>query len=125
MDRILVTGAAGQVGCRLVRQLLARGYRVRAAVLPEDRMIERLSGLPVELTAGNLLDESFAEAAVAGADGVIHTANLVSPLPGMSDAAFFDNNLRSTYNIAQATCRSVRHQSTRTIHMKGPAPITP
>ena len=32
MPKVLVTGAAGQVGCRLVRQLVQRGYGVRAPV---------------------------------------------------------------------------------------------
>ena len=34
--KILVAGAAGQVGCRLVRQLLERNHEVRGTVLPDD-----------------------------------------------------------------------------------------
>jgi len=34
--RVLVTGATGQVGCRLVRQLLSNNYEVRAVIIPDD-----------------------------------------------------------------------------------------
>ena len=95
MSKVLVTGAAGQVGCRLVRQLLARDYEVRGTILPEDPNEDRLDGLDIERVAGDLLDPEFAEHAVAGVEGVLHTANLVSP-----DA--FDNNVRATFNVAKA-----------------------
>ena len=34
MRTVLVTGANGQLGCRLVRRLLRSGYRVRGTILP-------------------------------------------------------------------------------------------
>ena len=102
MRRVLVTGAAGQVGSRVVRALLKRGYEVRGLVLPDDPAISRLDGLDIELMEGNLLDPEVAARAVDGVEAVIHTANLVSPLPGMSETEFFDNNVRSTFNIAKA-----------------------
>lgn len=108
MRRALVTGAAGQVGCRLVRQLLAKGYGVRGLVLPGDPARGRLAGLDIELIEGDLLDPGVAEAAVAGVEAVIHTANLVSPLPGMSESQFFDNNVRSTFHLARAAGRRAR-----------------
>jgi nucleoside-diphosphate-sugar epimerase len=51
---------------------------------------------------GNLLDPAVSARAVAGVEGVIHTANLVSALEGMDDAAWFDNNVRTTFNLAAA-----------------------
>jgi len=95
MSKVLVTGAAGQVGCRLVRQLLARNYEVRGTILPEDPCEDRLKGLEVERIAGDLTDPAFAERAVEGVEAVLHTANLVS-----ADA--FDNNVRATFNVAKA-----------------------
>ena len=105
MAKVLVTGAAGQVGCRLVRQLLARNYEVRGLVLPGDPARSRLQGLELEVVEGDLLDPQVAEKALEGMDAAIHTANLVSPLPGMSEAAWFDNNVRTTFNIARAAGR--------------------
>lgn len=103
--KILVTGAAGQVGCRLVRQLLKRNYEVRGLILPDDPTRNRIDGLDIEVMEGNLLDMKVAEQAVEGVDAVIHTANLTGPLPGMSESEFFDNNVRATFNIAKAASR--------------------
>ena len=84
--KILVAGAAGQVGCRLVRQLLQRNHEVRGTVLPDDPALARLHGLDIELAAGDLTDEAFVSGAVAGVDAVIHTANYVGPQ--------FENNMQ-------------------------------
>jgi len=97
--KILVTGAAGQVGSRVVRQLLAKNYEVTSVVLPDDPNRGRLDGLDVEIMEGNLLDASFCEQAIEGAEAVINTANLVGPLPGMSQTEFFNNNVISTFNM--------------------------
>ena len=91
--KILVAGAAGQVGCRLVRQLLERNHEVRGTVLPDDPALERLEGLDIELAAGDLTDEAFVESAVTGVDAVIHTANIVGPQ--------FDNNMQIDRLIAR------------------------
>ncbi|MGQ9553502.1 MAG: NAD-dependent epimerase/dehydratase family protein [Anaerolineae bacterium] len=105
MAKVLVTGAAGQVGCRLVRQLLAKDYEVKGLILPNDPARSRLNGLAVQIVEGDLLDPAVAESAVADVDAVIHTANLVGPLPGMSESAFFDNNVRTTFHLARAAGR--------------------
>jgi UDP-glucose 4-epimerase len=102
---ILVTGAAGQVGSRLVRQLLAKNYQVKALILPEDPNRNRLDGLDIEFMEGNLLDTAICEKAIENVDAVIHTANLVGPLPGMSETNFFSNNVISTFNIANTASK--------------------
>jgi UDP-glucose 4-epimerase len=102
---VLVTGAAGQVGSRLVRQLLAKNYQVKALILPEDPNRSRLDGLDIEVMEGNLMDTAICERAIENADAVIHTANLVGPLPGMSETDFFNNNVISTFNIANTASK--------------------
>ena len=77
--RVLVTGAAGQVGCRVVRQLLADNLEVRGIVLPGDPAIGRVDGLHFEVATGDLRNPDFTKSAVEGVDAVIHTANLVGP----------------------------------------------
>src|SRR5688572_16129854 len=94
--RVLVTGATGQVGCRLVRQLLARNHEVRGTVwagAPEAEL-ERAKGLDLDLRKGDLLDLEFVRQAVKGMDAVIHTANLVGP--------HFENNVSTTLQVTRA-----------------------
>jgi nucleoside-diphosphate-sugar epimerase len=94
--KVLVTGATGQVGCRLVRQLLQRNHEVRGTVwagAPEAEL-ERVKGLDLDLRKGDLLDLEYVRQAVNGVDAVIHTANLVGP--------HFENNVSTTLQVTRA-----------------------
>jgi nucleoside-diphosphate-sugar epimerase len=71
--KILVTGATGKVGSRLVKQLAQRGNRVRALVRDATRAADML-GDGVELAKGDLLDADSLTAAVRGIDAVVHCA---------------------------------------------------
>jgi len=77
--KVLVTGAAGQVGCRLVRQLLDNNHEVRGTILADDPASNRLAGVDIELHEGDLTDLDYVTKAVEGRNAVIHTANLVGP----------------------------------------------
>lgn len=92
--KVLVTGATGQVGCRLVRQLLAANHEVRGTVWLKDPAIDRLAGLDIDLRRGDLTDPAFVADAVQGVAAVIHTANLVGP--------HFENNVQTTLQVARA-----------------------
>ena len=73
MRPILVTGATGYVGGRLVPLLLAAGYRVRASARNPQRLKQRpWSGHPnVEIVAMDALDLASVDAAVTGC-GVVY-----------------------------------------------------
>lgn len=120
MSKVLVTGAAGQVGSRLVRQLLARNYEVRAAILPNDPTRSRLDGLDVEVVEADLLDQEAAPKLVSGVDAVIHTANLVGRPAHMSESDHFDNNVRSTLHVVRAASRRA-DSLTRLVHISSSA----
>jgi UDP-glucose 4-epimerase len=92
--KVLVTGGTGQVGSRLVRQLLQRSHEVRVTVWAKDPALERLAGLEVETLEGDLTDPPFVRRAVQGVDAVVHTANLVGP--------YFENNVQTTLEVARA-----------------------
>ena len=76
----LVTGAAGNLGGNICRQLLEKGERVRALVLPNDPA-EKYLPKEVELFHGDLLDvpslEAFFRTAEEDEVYVIHCAAIV------------------------------------------------
>ena len=75
--KILVTGASGFLGARLVEYLvLAHQGDVRALVRDLGRSV-RLSRLPVELAFGDVRDERAVQSAVEGCSIVVHCASRV------------------------------------------------
>lgn len=70
---ILVTGATGKVGSRLVKRLADRGEQVRALVRDPARAGD-LRRPNVELIVGDLQAPDSLEAAVRGADTIVHCA---------------------------------------------------
>lgn len=79
---VLVTGASGFIAAHVVRELLARGYRVRGSVRgnvsePRFEALRALPGAKERLTlhAANLMDEAAWPRLVAGCDAVVHTAS--------------------------------------------------
>lgn len=69
MTQILVTGATGFVGRRLVKALLADGHRVRALVRQMD---DELTQLGVEQRLGGM--EAIDDSLVDGCDAIVHGA---------------------------------------------------
>ena len=77
---ILVTGASGQLGRRLVRRLISHGYRVRAHYRSVEKA-QRWCPPEAEPVFGDLLTPNWLHGAVKGCDIVIHCAAKVSLRP--------------------------------------------
>ena len=80
-DLILVTGASGFIGQRVVTALLERGYsRLRCLVRPSSRsqdlqyLQDQAKGRRVEIQVGNLLSPSDCAAAVRDVSVIYHLA---------------------------------------------------
>jgi nucleoside-diphosphate-sugar epimerase len=72
-DRILVTGATGFIGARLVEKLVRRGKRVRV-VTSDFRHCPRVARFPVEMVRADLLEPDAFARAVDGCDTIFHLA---------------------------------------------------
>jgi len=94
---ILVTGATGYVGGRLVPRLLAAGYRVRCFVRDPARLQGRLWLNQVELAPGDMLQPDSLVPAMRGVAVVYY---LVHSLEGGSD--FSQRDLMAARNCAGA-----------------------
>ena len=104
---VLVTGAAGEVGRRLVRRLARDGWHVRALVLPNDPLRSRLDGTGAEIVEGDIRVPETLVAATAGMYAVAHLAAVILA----RDPRDYDTvNRRGTANlVAAAATAGVRH----------------
>jgi NADH dehydrogenase len=73
-DLILVAGANGLLGSRIVRRLRQQGRRVRA-LSRDAKRLEAMAALGAEPFAGDMLDRAAMDRACAGVAQVVSTAN--------------------------------------------------
>lgn len=99
----LVTGAAGFLGGTICRQLIERGDRVRAFVLPDDRAIKYVPE-EAEIVKGDLCDVASLERLFCIPDGyesiVLHIASIVTVNPEYNQKVM-DVNVGGTKNIVE------------------------
>jgi uncharacterized protein YbjT (DUF2867 family) len=77
---ILVTGATGFIGPKVVHALRARNLDVRALVR-DPRRATQLTGWGAELAQGDITDPASVREAVRGADAVVHLVAIIQGRP--------------------------------------------
>ena len=97
--RVCVTGASGQAGRAVVRELLEHGYQVTATDLVATR-----DQLEAGMLRADLTDYGQALQALEGAEAVVHLANI--PAPGLSTPAVtFNANVAMNFNVFYAAAK--------------------
>ncbi len=101
---VVVTGAAGFIGNRVARILLARGDEVVAIVRdPESGAAADLRGLGARLVAGDLTSEPNLRRVMTGAAGVIHIAgSYLVGIPASERPAMYEANVGATQRVLDA-----------------------
>lgn len=98
--RVLVTGASGRVGRRLVTALQSDGHWIRGFDVippPFDPTLD-------DLALGALHDLEALAGAIEGMDAVIHLAAFMSWLPS-DEGRLFETNVRGTHDLADLAAR--------------------
>ena len=98
---IAVTGASGLLGGNLIRELLAKGERVRALIHQDMRAI---AGLDVETVSADLNDPASLERAFTGVEIVYHLASLITISMDSWDEVYRVNVL-GTRNVVDVCLR--------------------
>jgi uncharacterized protein YbjT (DUF2867 family) len=95
--RVLVTGATGYIGGRLIPELLARGHEVRCAARTPSKLDDRAWRDQVEVAEFDVFDRPSLDEAVAGCDAVYF---LIHSMDG--EDAFAERDRTAAGNVRDA-----------------------
>jgi nucleoside-diphosphate-sugar epimerase len=105
-SQVLVTGASGFVGAQLVRQLLAKGYRVRGTVRSAGKPTGLEALKRVELFTADLLAQGAFDAAVYRCACVFHTASPYTLDTKNPQGDLVDPAVNGTVNVLTACMKA-------------------
>jgi len=103
---ILVTGATGAIGPRVVSAMCDAGYRVRAFSIDEPS--PGLFPPGVEIIAGDVTERAAVQSAMEGVDAVVHMAallHIVNPPPELREK-YEHVNVGGTKTVVEAALNS-------------------
>lgn len=95
-SRILLTGASGYVGGRLLRALEIQGYRVRCLARRPEALQQKV-GPSTEVVAGDVLDRPSLDSALRGIDAAYYLVHSMG-----SSGSFEEADRQAALNFGQA-----------------------
>src|ERR1017187_2636149 len=125
---VLVTGATGKVGSRLVPSLLSAGYSVRILVRrTDDETVGKLKAKGAGTFIGDIMQPESLQGALDGVDTVVHLAAFFRSLRSEDEEKIKNVNETGTKNIAEAASQintGIRFvfSSTSTVYNNNAAP---
>jgi len=96
---IFVTGGTGFVGQEVIRELLARGHRVRVLARHPERAVDLKKHPGIEIVQGDVLKPETLAAAMSGAQAVIHLIGIIAET---SRVTFQQAHTEATRNVLAA-----------------------
>jgi NAD dependent epimerase/dehydratase len=133
MKTVLITGADGFIGSRLVELLAKGGYKIRA--LSQYNSFNNLGWLEnveckneIEILSGDIRDPHYCKHITKGVDVIFHLAALIAiPYSYVAPDSYVDTNIKGTLNICQAAKENgnVRVIHTSTSEVYGTAQYVP
>ncbi|MGH2504037.1 MAG: NAD-dependent epimerase/dehydratase family protein, partial [Ktedonobacterales bacterium] len=96
---ILVTGAAGFAGSRIIHRLVEQGARPRALVRSAAQARTRLPQDGVEVVVGDTTQPQTLGAAVAGVETIIHCAFITANRKQGPGVNYYATNVTGTRNL--------------------------
>jgi uncharacterized protein YbjT (DUF2867 family) len=99
---ILVTGAAGFAGNRIIQRLIEQGAQARALVRSAGQAKARLPHEGVEVVVGDTTRPETLGAAVAGVETIIHCAFITADRKEGRGAYYYQTNVEGTHNLLVA-----------------------
>lgn len=95
-----ITGASGHIGNNICKELLTRGYKVRALLFGDSDEIDEMKKPGVEIVKGDVLDKQSLTELCKGADYVFHLAAMIS-IDKRDKDLVFQTNVKGTQNIIE------------------------
>ena len=96
-ETVLVTGATGYIGGRLVPRLVEEGRRVRVLVRDRSRALSRPWAEQVEIAVGDVLSPGTLREALVGVDTAYYLVHSMSGGPG-----FHEMDMRAAREFGRA-----------------------
>jgi UDP-glucose 4-epimerase len=99
---VLVTGISGRIGANLAKALVEQGHSVRGLVWANDRRLDKLAALDVELIEGTIENPADVAKATEGVEAICHLAGAFQGGGPFTNTQYFDINVRGTFNMLEA-----------------------